>query len=152
MAQEVFRGDAYCGLYCGACPHYLASENGTIEQLAASKNGTAEDMRCQGCKSEVVSVWCRVCVLKQCARSKGLEFCGGCDQYPCANLQGFINDPAYPYHQLVPQDLQTIGEKGLDVWLAEQDTRWRCPTCGTKHSWHDTTCPSCGSPTRNWAG
>lgn len=152
MAQEAFRRDGYCGLYCGACPRFLASENDTLEQLAAEKNTTPDLIRCHGCKSAVVSGWCAICNLKQCARSKGLEFCDDCDQYPCADLQGFINDLNYPYHSLVPQDLQTIRQKGLDAWLREQNVRWRCPACGTKYSWHTTTCPTCGGPTRNWAG
>jgi hypothetical protein len=152
MAQETFQRDGYCGLYCGACPHFLASENGTLEQLAAEKNTLPENIRCHGCKSAVVSGWCSICTLKQCARSKGLEFCDACDQYPCTDLQAFIDDPLYPYHQLVPQDLKTIRQKGLEVWLTEQDARWRCPACGNKHSWHDTICPVCGGPARNWAG
>jgi Protein of unknown function (DUF3795) len=151
MAQNEFRRDEYCGGYCGACPQFLASENGTLEQLAARRNSTPDETRCHGCKSVVVSGWCRICNLKQCAQKQGLEFCGECDQYPCADLQAFIDDPRYPYHTLVPQNLAAIREKGLDAWLAEQDVRWRCPACGTRHSWYDTTCPRCGGPTRNWA-
>ncbi len=141
MAHNGFQREGYCGLYCGACPKFLASEN-----------DTQEDTRCQGCKSAVVAGWCQTCTLKACARNKGLAFCGECDLYPCADLQAFIDDVRYPYHSLVPQDLAAIREKGLEGWLVEQDTRWRCPACGTRHSWHDTTCPQCGGPTRNWAG
>ena len=87
MAQNGFRYDGYCGLYCGACPQFLATQNNTLEALAALRNSTPEAMRCQGCKSAVVSGWCQICNLKQCARSKGLELCGDCAQYPCADLQ-----------------------------------------------------------------
>jgi len=97
LAHNGFQREGYCGLYCGACPKFLASEN-----------DTQEDTRCQGCKSAVVAGWCQTCTLKACARNKGLAFCGECDLYPCADLQAFIDDVRYPYHSLVPLDLGSV--------------------------------------------
>ena len=31
------------------------------------------------------------------------------------------------------------------VWLAEQETRWRCPTCGQPVDIYSETCRACGA-------
>ena len=51
---------AYCGLYCGACPLYLATRAGTLDSLVSHGMG-AEHLRCLGCRSEKVSVYCLNC-------------------------------------------------------------------------------------------
>jgi len=147
-----FRRDAYCGLYCGACPHFLATENGTLETFAAEKGMTPDEALCHGCKSDHlrVNAWCASCTYKACAREKGFDFCYECADYPCEGLVGFINDQDWPYHILVPENMERIQQDGLSAWLEAQDARWRCEVCGTKHSWYGGTCETCGAPLRGW--
>lgn len=35
-----------------------------------------------------------------------------------------------------------IGE--AEGWLSEQDTKWRCPSCGRPTSWYEESCHHCG--------
>ena len=145
-----FHKDGYCGLYCGACPNLLATENGTVDELANIRNKPPEEIVCYGCKSERVTPWCTICNIKQCAREKGYEFCGECPEMPCDILTNFIEDQNYPYHLGVMKNLKTIGEQGVAAWLEEQDSRWRCTQCNTKFAWQDEMCSSCGSPVANY--
>lgn len=81
--------DAYCGLYCGACPKFMMTENGEIEEFAAKNGLSVEDFACSGCKSGQVAKWCRVCKLKMCAQEKGFDSCAECRDYPCTDLISF---------------------------------------------------------------
>ncbi|MBN1121900.1 MAG: DUF3795 domain-containing protein [Anaerolineae bacterium] len=151
MPQNEFRFDTYCGGFCGACPQFIATESGTVDAFAAQNNKTPGEVICYGCKSDVLCGWCKICPLKKCAESRGLEFCGDCNEYPCDVLQRHIDNPDYPYHSLVPQQMADIRAMGVDAWLAGQDRRWRCPTCNARFSWFDSTCPNCGAKTRSWS-
>ncbi|MBN1678741.1 MAG: DUF3795 domain-containing protein [Anaerolineae bacterium] len=133
--------DGYCGLYCGACPAFLATRRGE----------TIDGKQCKGCKSTVLMGWCAQCPLKACAQEKGYDSCAECDSFPCAPMTAFIEDQEYPYHGLVPGDIETIRAIGIPAWLAEQAERWRCPACGTPFAWRMTTCPACGGAVRSWA-
>lgn len=79
--------DAYCGLYCGACPVFIS----TTAAIAAGKTDfTNPEGFCLGCKSAVVSGWCAQCTLKSCAKEKGFDTCAECAEYPCEPMKGFI--------------------------------------------------------------
>ncbi|MBN1202878.1 MAG: DUF3795 domain-containing protein [Anaerolineae bacterium] len=148
-----FKRDAYCGLYCGACPVFLATADSSpdaLQALAEQMNTDPETLRCYGCKSEKTVTWRSGCRLKACARERGLEFCIECDEYPCANLVAFTIDRQYAYHTLVLKNMEVIRREGVTAWLEQQAGRWRCAACGTSHSWYDAACPACESPTRNW--
>ncbi len=134
-----FRLDGYCGLYCGACPVMLKTRAGT------------ETGPCHGCKSEQPAGHCVDCAIKTCARSKGYDFCDQCASLAaCDKMRAFMADPEWPYHQSVLKNLAMIRRNGLTEWLEAQDQRWRCPNCGTPHSWWDETCSHCGQPVANY--
>jgi hypothetical protein len=145
-----FSRHGYCGLYCGACPVLLASENGELEALAQSFKMSADDLRCYGCKSDTVAVFCRECKMKNCAQQKQYEFCHQCADLPCQDLITFTNDERYPYHPLVLKNLAAIRQHDLDAWLQAQDQRWRCSVCGTKFAWRDEVCRKCGEPVASY--
>jgi hypothetical protein len=127
--------DGYCGLYCGACPVMLGTRAGT------------EAHPCFGCKSELPAGHCATCGIKACARSKGYDFCGECaDLGACDQMQKFLTDPQWPYHQGVLKNMEVIRRDGVTAWLEVQDKRWRCASCGTPHSWWQETCSQCGKP------
>jgi predicted RNA-binding Zn-ribbon protein involved in translation (DUF1610 family) len=145
-----FRLDAYCGLYCGACPAMLAHQNGELEALAESIGMEPEDARCLGCKSEKVASFCASCKIRQCASDKGFDFCFRCEELPCAPFVAFRDDERYPYHAAVPKNLARVQEVGAATWLEEQRVRWRCPACGAQFAWQDETCKNCGQPVSNY--
>lgn len=141
--MTTFIPDAYCGLYCGACPQYLATQAGNAVELGLEE--------CQGCKSSVLAPgWCATCSLKACARAKGVEFCFQCAEYPCPDLEGFKDSLDCPYHQEIYDHLETIAEHGKDTWLDEMRKRWSCPGCGRAASWWDLTCSGCGAALRGY--
>lgn len=140
MSDSSFIEDAYCGLYCKACPVYQATERGESEIL------------CKGCKSDTVTgEWCKTCNLKKCAREKGLEFCYLCHEYPCEDLENFKNDPQYPYHSEVYDYMATIKQEGKEAWLKEMEKRWSCPSCSTRFDWWTQKCTKCGEKTNGYA-
>lgn len=134
--------DSYCGLYCGACIILVANQRNEVEKYADKWTMKAEDIRCNGCKTEVKSVYCQNCDIRKCAESKGIEFCFECDEFPCEMLQNFVRD--FAHHRPALINLKSIKQNGLDQWLTDQKDRWSCPNCGTPFTWYDSTCRNCG--------
>ena len=136
------RYDTYCGLYCGACSVMRANEQGLVEETAAEWETKPEDITCHGCKSDVLSVYCRTCEIKACAVEKGIEFCADCSAYPCERLIAFRDDE-WPHHSVVTRNSDEIRQLGSEHWLESQAKRWRCSACSHRTTWYDETCPSC---------
>ena len=137
------RYDTYCGLYCGACSVMRANEEGRIKEQAKEWERQPEEITCHGCKSGVLSGYCKTCEIKACASEKGLEFCIECEAYPCKPLIAFRDDE-WPHHSVVTRNSDDLKRRGLERWLQDQAKRWSCPTCSHRTSWYDQTCPSCG--------
>jgi hypothetical protein len=133
---------AYCGLFCGACPDYLATRSAGGPRIIDGK-----PIACDGCRSGRQPAWCAECGLKACAARKGLAFCGECAEYPCAPYAGFRDAGEYPYHLDCPAHLKAIGSMGAAPWVQSMEEKYRCPRCAKPVSWWSGTCPSCGSPT-----
>lgn len=133
---------AYCGLYCGACPLFLATEAGTLGELAHHRAG-AEGLRCLGCRTGTVSVYCLNCSMKKCARGQGLESCAACADFPCRVLRAFDGDDL-PHHHGVIDALRTCRELGAARWLEAQASRNTCRGCGRRLTYHERSCPGCG--------
>jgi hypothetical protein len=127
----------YCGLYCGGCSSYQETKTG------AKPTANGESAPCEGCASAVVAPWCAECGIKACARKKGVRYCLLCDEYPCAKLMDFTNDPRYPYHKEVHRDMARLKEIGQEAWMREQSARWICPKCGGTYHWFARKCPAC---------
>jgi hypothetical protein len=137
------RYDSYCGLYCGACPILVATVKGEVEAKAAEWDLPVEDIVCHGCKTKVNAGLSADCVMRLCARDRGLDFCVECDEYPCGTVQTFERD-GYPHHTLITANSEAIADGGVDVWLEEQKKRWSCPACGTAFTWYEEECAECG--------
>lgn len=95
---------AYCGLDCSQCKAFKATQTNDLElkkQLAERWSGQGdikfkpEDIDCQGCKSDVISGWCRqLCKVRPCAAEKEVATCADCDEYQCDKLKEFLrNEP-----------------------------------------------------------
>lgn len=95
---------AYCGLNCNECKAFKATQLKDVEwkkQIARhwSDQGEIkfkpEDVDCHGCKSNMVSGFCRkLCDIRPCAREKKVKTCANCDDYPCAKLKEYLSgDP-----------------------------------------------------------
>jgi ribosomal protein S27AE len=117
----------------------------------ANPDSPRETSTCTGCKTDICCLsWCDHCTLKACAKSRSIDFCHECKEFPCQNLESFKNDPLYPYHQEVYGYLETIKNKGKQAWLAEMKTRWSCGSCGTAFDWWTQTCSHCGKSVKGY--
>lgn len=134
---------SYCGLYCGACDSYQVTKEKKTREAATAWEMKEEDLKCQGCKTDVVSIYCRKCPVKACAKEHQVESCIECWEYPCAKLLKFKTD--HPHHEIVLMNLERIKKVGTDQWLEEQKIRWSCFKCGKEYTWFDETCSVCGS-------
>lgn len=138
MFKKNFKPDGYCGLYCAACPQFITTEKNESSKL--------DDNSCMGCKSNnVAKGWCIECNLKSCAKSKNIEFCYECNDYPCKDINNFQKDPIYPYHSEVFDYMKTIKEDGIKKWLQKMADRWKCSSCGQRYGWWTSICKNCGS-------
>ena len=97
---------AYCGLDCEACVARLATINDDHERrIKVSKdwsrlNGveiSPEMINCSGCRMPgVKTVYCNsLYLIRQCAREKQMETCGGCPEMKLCEKVGAIigNNP-----------------------------------------------------------
>ncbi len=92
---------AFCGDFCGKCPNLGG--------------------RCKGCVPEDH----RACRFVQCCLSKGLEHCGLCSSFPCAELAAFAPDDR-PGHE-PGYHIQSLRERaalGTEAWLEGQRKKW----------------------------
>lgn len=93
---------AYCGLDCSVCKVFKATQTNDIEwkkQIVKhwSDQGeikfTPDDATCHGCKSDVISGFCRkLCQVKPCAEEKKVKTCAHCENYPCGKLKEFLTN------------------------------------------------------------
>jgi hypothetical protein len=84
---------SYCGIDCGACPAYIATQAddiGKLTKLAGEWFDGATDYTivvCDGCKGQGrIMKWCGECPTRACAIQRQLENCAYCDEYGCQKL------------------------------------------------------------------
>ncbi len=96
------RIQAFCGLDCGECEAYVATQKddrtgleAVAKQWAAqygAKAISAEMCVCDGCSSgkRAASAHAATCAIRICASGRGVTTCAHCPDYGCAVLQGFF--------------------------------------------------------------
>jgi hypothetical protein len=89
---------AFCGLDCTTCSACLATQADDIAEkecvAARWRKETGEEeidvdyVTCDGCLAfgGQLGGHCRECKIRACAVVRGVENCGHCPNYPCANL------------------------------------------------------------------
>jgi hypothetical protein len=91
---------AYCGIDCGACPAFVATQNDDDALRAETAKEWSElyqaerkvaDINCDGCPRDSgrLFVYCGACEVRQCAREKKVATCAACPEYSCARLDAF---------------------------------------------------------------
>jgi hypothetical protein len=77
---------APCGLYCGVCGVYYASRDKNEklldlllgfyrDRIPGLENTSTEDLQCEGCLSDKLSVFCKTCSIRNCTQQKGYAGC-----------------------------------------------------------------------------
>jgi predicted Zn-ribbon and HTH transcriptional regulator len=118
------------------------AEGADLSQIKKEIQEGKEFMCCEGCLSDVVALPCRICGFRECAQKKGISNCSECPEMPCQWVIDFKDD-GMPHHADVLVNLERQKEIGIDAWLEEQETKWRCKKCGSKIAWYGTKCPDC---------
>ena len=145
---------ASCGLYCGACPMYLATQSkdesrlkSMFRQFSSSKmNWKMEDLLCDGCRGTgQLATFCRKCAIRDSAATKTkTKLCSDCSEYACTRITAFNNDGML-HHAEVLANLRQLKSVGLKEWAKQEEEKWACPSCRGRMGWYDAKCPKCGT-------
>jgi hypothetical protein len=128
----------YCGLYCELC-----AERGRIPQRAAALQAAMTDEGwpswgqampgfvgfwefleklqvgggCPGCRADGGYPQCKIRI---CARSRGVELCAECTDFPCAEIERLGG-----IYATLLADNRRLRAVGMEQWRREQDERVR---------------------------
>jgi hypothetical protein len=146
---------ASCGLYCGACPMYLATQENSDERMesmrkqygAGALKMSKEDLLCDGCLGGGrLASFCRKCEIRESATAKTkTRRCSECAEFACSRITDFNND-AMLHHDEVLENLRQLRTMGIKDWAKHEEERWQCPKCQAKISWYEPECPKCKAP------
>ena len=120
---------APCGMNCGVCAKHLRDKNPCVGCLAI-------DRKLYHCE-----VGIKVCA----ERNAGATFCFDCTKYPCRRLRQLDLRYRTKYGMSMLENLGRIREMGLDGFMAVENARWVCPSCGGLICVHDRRCYTCGA-------
>ena len=137
---------AVCGLFCPSCTVYIGAHEDPerLEGIARRVGQPVDKLKCNGCRSEKRSYYCEnLCTMYKCAAEKGIDFCGQCAEYPCAQLKVFQAE--MPHRIELWQAQERIKETGYEKWYTEMIENYSCPECGTINSAYDMACWKCGA-------
>lgn len=144
--NEIAELAAVCGLYCGACGIYIATQENDVAKLenyAKMMNQTIDETRCNGCRSSVVTNYCKICKFTKCAAEKGISFCGECKEYPCNELKEF--QAMMPHRAELWESQEQIKAVGWEKWMIERQLYFSCKQCKTVNTAYDMKCRKCGA-------
>jgi hypothetical protein len=141
MATNKFTSEliAPCGMNCGICKAYLAYTHGV-----PTKRGKVT--HCKGCVPRAKN-----CYIKRgCKKLSKHEFesCSECDVMPCEKLAHLDKRYRTRYGMSMVENLKELKAVGMNQFLKNQQTKYRCPSCGDVVSVHDGKCYSCGYETK----
>lgn len=127
---------APCGMNCGVCVSYLAMK------YDLKKQGLARAY-CAGClpRGKNCAFMKKTCDLL----GKGLvRFCYECADFPCRRLKALDKRYRTKYHMSMIENLEFIREHGIERFLRQEESKWRCPECGETLCCHNGLCLNCG--------
>ena len=136
---------AVCGLFCPACSVFIGTKEDPerLKGLAERLQRQVEELECYGCRTEKRCFYCNEnCKMAKCAAEKGVDFCGECAEYPCAELKVFQAE--LPHRIELWKFQERIKEVGYEKWYTEMIEHYSCPNCGTLNSAYDMACRKCG--------
>jgi len=126
---------APCGMNCSLCIAYQGM------QMDLNKKGFHRKY-CPGCipRGENCTHMGDRCEL---LGNGKVRFCFECDKYPCKRLKSLDKRYRTKYHMSMIENLETIKQDGMEVFLKREEDKWRCPQCGGVICCHNGLCLSC---------
>ena len=137
---------APCGLYCGVCAVYIATRDNNDkfrEKLTGVYGVTADQLVCDGCLSDRVAGFCKICSIKSCCAEKKIEGCHQCGDFPCIHIDNF---PIQVGKKVILRSVPAWRQIGTDKWMEEEEKRYICPFCGYALFRGVKKCRNCGNP------
>ena len=134
-----------CGLYCRACGIYTSTRENNVENLqriAMRMNVPLGEIRCNGCRTETRTAYCKNCFMVKCATEKGIDFCGQCSDYPCSEIKDFQSK--MPHRAELWKSQERLQKIGWEKWFMEMADYYACRKCGAMNGWYDFKCSKCG--------
>ena len=124
---------ASCGINCSVCLAFLRERN-----------------KCPGCRGpdDNKTISRTQCNIKNCEvfQDDKSQFCFDCGSFPCARLKRLDKRYRTKYHTDLIENLKTIQESGIEVFLENERSKWTCSKCGGTICMHEGYCYSCGEP------
>lgn len=122
---------AACVMNCGLCIGYLREKN-----------------PCGGCfkkDDEHKLKACRSCAIVNCKHLAKAEsgFCYSCHKYPCSRLKKLDQRYRTKYGMSMIDNLNSLKEFGMSAFLANEQKKWLCKSCGSGISVHRNYCLAC---------
>ena len=133
MNQELI---APCGMNCGIC----------IGFFGYTMTGTKRKKQCIGCIPSGKSC---AHLKKYCEklRKKEIDYCYVCTDFPCKKLQRLDTIYRERFNMSTVANLEYIRDKGMKMFLKEQEKRYKCQNCGGVICVHNGICYSCNTQT-----
>ncbi len=147
--NDLLKRAAVCGLFCDACSLYIGTteDEARLTMIAQRFNKSVDDMRCLGCRSDVLVVHCQKCAFKDCATKKGINFCSECDVFPCGLIKDFQRKA--PHLIDLWKDLELAKNTSIEDWTDQMKAKYQCNACQTINSAYDLKCRKCGAEPSN---
>ncbi|PKN86069.1 MAG: hypothetical protein CVU51_07775 [Deltaproteobacteria bacterium HGW-Deltaproteobacteria-1] len=124
--DELKLSTAVCGIDCFNCELYYTNIDSFFEKMPeakkagfASRGMTKEKLLCKGCRTSGCTMIVGKCETLECVKSKNLDFCFECSDFPCSKLQPLAEGAEIYPHNLKVYNLITIKNKGLEKWASE---------------------------------
>lgn len=146
MDKQNFDTAAVCGLFCKSCGIYMATQTNNemvINRIAERLQVPKDQIKCNGCRSDVLTTHCKSCNFRDCIDKKGIQFCSECDEYPCASLKEF--QIQMPHRVELFPSLDQIAALGWEKWYELAQERYSCTKCNHLCGWYERECSHCGN-------
>jgi len=123
---------APCGLDCFNCDLYLAQEDQDarirLEQVARQLDLPVSSFFCRGCRlhdgqipiHKVLFGQDHFCAAYECAKAKGAQFCGDCEEFPCDHLHPLADKADTLPHNTKVFNCCLIRKMGVSKWGASK--------------------------------
>jgi hypothetical protein len=118
---------APCGMNCMVCYVHLKNKKS-----------------CNGCPSNDIDKpeRCRKCNIKNCAKSKELNYCYECTEFPCKTIKNLEKSYKMRYKTSLIDNSEFVRESGIITFMNNEKEKWTC-TCKGVISLHDRYCTEC---------
>ena len=114
---------APCGLDCFNCEIYEDNLTNEFTEFIHKKMGIPkEKIACKGCRQQDgkhFHLQPEGCATLNCVKTKGVELCCDCNDFPCTFLAPIADQAAKYPHNLKLYNLCRIKKVGLERWIEE---------------------------------